>query len=173
MSDKGITRRGFLQGTGGALAGALGFPYIVRSSALGKAGSVAPSNRIAVGCIGFGLQGPGNTRGFLAEKDCRVVAVCDLDRWHLRAAGDLVNKHYGNQDCATYHDFRELLSRQDIDAVMIAVPDHWHGLISVAAAMAGKDIYGEKPLSHNYREGQAICEAVRRYGRIWQTGRSV
>lgn len=169
-TSNGVNRRQFLKRAAGASIAAAGFPYIVPSSALGKAGSVAPSNHITVGSIGFGLQGPSNTRGFLAEQDCRVVAVCNVDEQHLRAARDLVNEHYGNQDCATYHDFRELLARQDIDSVMLAVPDHWHGLMSVAAAQAGKDIYGEKPLSHNFREGQAICEAVRRYGRVWQTG---
>ena len=85
-------------------------------------------------------------------------------------ARDIVNRTYGNRDCAVHHDFRELCRRRDIDAVSIAVPDHWHALLSISFARAGFDIYGEKPLSHTFAEGRAICEAVRRYGRVWQTG---
>ncbi len=107
---------------------------------------------------------------FLAQSDARVVAVCDIDKKHLNNAKKEVDNKYGNQDCAAYHDFRELLARDDIDAVSIAVPDHWHGIISIAAAKAGKDIYGEKPLSHTLAEGRAMCDAVKKYGVIWQTG---
>ncbi len=85
-------------------------------------------------------------------------------------AQDMVNKKYGNSACATYHDFRELFLRKDLDAVSIAVPDHWHAILAISALRAGLDVYGEKPLTHNLREGRALCDAARRYGRVWQTG---
>jgi len=108
--------------------------------------------------------------GFLGESDVQVVAVCDVDTDHRNQARDIVNERYGNKDCAAYNDFRELLARDDIDAVLTAVPDHWHALIGVMAARAGKDVYGEKPLAYSIAEGRAICDAVKKYGVVWQTG---
>lgn len=102
--------------------------------------------------------------------DVQVVAVCDVDRNHLEGARDAVNGKYGNSDCATYGDFRELIARGDIDALSLALPDHWHAIPAVAGLKAGKDIYGEKPLSHNWAEGKAMVEAARAHGRVWQTG---
>lgn len=163
----GINRRQLLKGAAGI---AVGFPYIVRSTALGRAGSVAVSERITMGCIGVGWQGGSNLDSFMREKDCQVVAVCDVDKNHLQDAVNRVNKHYNNQDCAAYADYRELLARDDIDTVVISLPDHWHAIPAIEAARSGKDIYGEKPLSHSFKEGRAICQAVQRYGRIWQTG---
>ena len=171
MSQKtNMNRRQFLRKIAGTTVGAIGFPYLIGSSALGKDGSVMPSNRIVMGCIGVGWMGTNNLENFLKEPDAHVVAVCDIDKKHLHDAKNIVDKKYGNQDCATYHDFRELLARADIDAVSIGVPDHWHAIPSIAAASAGKDIYGEKPLSHCLAEGRAICDAVKRYNRVWQTG---
>jgi len=172
-NKKRISRRQFITGTAGAALGAISFPYIVDSSALGQAGSqrrIAPSERITMGCIGVGWQGKGNLNSFLAEKDCQVIAICDIDKNHLQSAVNRVNEHYKNRDCAAYHDFRELLSRDDIDAVTLSLPDHWHAIPAIEAARAGKDIYGEKPLSHTFNEGRAICDAVKRYGRVWQIG---
>lgn len=123
-----------------------------------------------MGVIGWGMQGPGNTRNFLAEDDCQVVAACDLDKNHLKEAVDTVNHHYGNQDCKAYHDFREMMARDDIDAVMIAVPDHWHAVVAIEAARQGKAIYCEKPLAKTLAEQQAIVRAVEKAGVIWQTG---
>ncbi|MHC5074699.1 MAG: Gfo/Idh/MocA family protein, partial [Planctomycetota bacterium] len=165
-----FTRRGFLKKTTGLALGTIAFPYVVPSSALGKAGTVAPSNRITAGMVGWGMQGPGNTAAFLSEKDCQVVAMCDLDEGPLADAVRTINKRNGNQDCTAYHDFREMFAREDIDMVMLAVPDHWHAILAIAAAKAGKDIFGEKPLAHTYAEQQAICRAVKQYGRVWQTG---
>lgn len=165
-----VNRRRFLKKTAGTLAVAFGFPYIVSPSAPGAAGTVAPSNRITLGCIGTGWMGTENLQSFLNEGDARIIAVCDLDKNHLNNAARLVNEKYGNKDCATYHDFRELIARDDIDAVSLGVPDHWHGIPAIEAARAGKDIYSEKPLSHSLREGRAMCDAVKRYERIWQTG---
>jgi len=99
-----------------------------------------------------------------------VVAVCDVDSEHRRNAAKNVNTKYGNEDCAEYNDFREVLLRDDIDAVSVAVPDHWHALVATRAAQAGKDIYGEKPLAYCIAEGRAIVDAVKRHGRVWQTG---
>jgi predicted dehydrogenase len=165
-----ISRRRFLAKAGGTAVGAISFSYIVPSLVLGKAGNVAPSNRITMGCIGVGWQGGSNMNSFLGQKDCQIIAVCDVDKNHLQGAVNRVNEHYKNKDCAAYGDFRELLARDDIDAVSIGLPDHWHAVPAVAAAKSGKDIFGEKPLSHNLLEGRAICDAVQRYGRIWQTG---
>jgi predicted dehydrogenase len=170
MKKDSISRRRFLRRTAGMAAGIISFPWVIPSSALGKAGSISPSNRVTMGCIGVGWQGGINMESFLAHKDCRIIAVCDVDKNHLQEAVNTVNGHYKNKDCATYSDFRELLARDDIDAVSIGLPDHWHAVPAVAAAKSGKDIFGEKPLSHNLKEGRAMCDAVKRYGRIWQTG---
>lgn len=158
-----ISRRRFIAATSFALAA----PTIVPSSIFGQN---RPSNRIAVGVIGWGMQGPENTRSFLDQEDCRVVAACDVDKDHLNKAVETINEHYQNKDCQSYHDYRELLARKDIDAVMIAVPDHWHALIATEAARQKKDIYGEKPLAKTIAEQQAIVHAVQRNNIIWQTG---
>jgi predicted dehydrogenase len=171
MADRNaLGRRQFLKRTAGATVGVLGFADIISSSALGRSGSIAPSERITMGCIGVGWQGGSNMNSFLKEKDCRVIAVCDVDKNHLRAAVDRVNNQYKNRDCAAYADYRELLARDDIDTVSLGLPDHWHAIPAIEAASSGKDIFGEKPLSHDLRQGRAMCEAVRRYSRIWQTG---
>jgi predicted dehydrogenase len=120
--------------------------------------------------IGWGMQGPSNTKNFLAEDDCRVVAACDLDKNALQEAVNTVNEHYGNTDCAAYHDYHELFARPDLDAVMIAIPDHWHALVATAAAERGLDIYGEKPLAKTIAEQQAIVRAVEKHKIVWQTG---
>ncbi|MEO8370916.1 MAG: Gfo/Idh/MocA family oxidoreductase [Candidatus Solibacter sp.] len=165
----GSNRRDFLK-TAGLLTGPALWPAIVPSTALGGEAAVAPSDRITVACIGTGWQGMNNVESFLSEPGAQVVAACDIDSNHLETARQTINTKYGNQDCKAYRYFEEVLERRDIDAVMLAVPDHWHGVLSTAAAAAGKDIYGEKPLAHNFTEGRAICEAVARYGRVWQTG---
>lgn len=156
-------RRDFLK------AGA-GFSLAATGSPRASAAAVAPSNQITVGCIGVGWMGSANLAGFLEENDARVLAVCDVDSEHLEAGRAAVDQKYQNKGCKAYKNFEELLARPDIDAVMIAAPDHWHGLIGVAAARAGKDVYGEKPLAQNFAEGKAICDAVSRYKRVWQTG---
>ena len=172
MQKKGsvLSRRQFLARSAGAAAGAVAFPYIIPGSALGLDGAVAPSNRITMASIGVGGMGTGNLNAFLDLKGAQVLAVCDVDTEHRENAAKAVNGKYGNQDCALYNDFREVLARKDIDAVSLALPDHWHGIIGVWAARAGKDIYGEKPLAYNISEGRAVVDAVHRYGRVWQTG---
>ena len=118
----------------------------------------------------MGWQGPGNTEAFLTLPDCQVVAACDIDANHLQAAVKKINDAYGNEDCKAYHDYRELLARDDIDAVMIAVPDHWHEIVATEAARRKKDIYGEKPLAHTIAEQQSIVRAVQENQIIWQMG---
>ena len=165
-----MRRRDFLKTLPVAVAGVAGFPTIVKAATLGREGAVPPSDKIVMAGIGFGMQGIPNMRAFLQKDEVRWVAVCDLDTEHLKQAKDIVDQHYGNTACATYHDFRELFARGDLDAVSIAVPDHWHAILSISAARAGLDIYGEKPFSHSLAEGRAMCDAVKRYGRVWQTG---
>jgi predicted dehydrogenase len=165
-AKSGISRRRFIAATGFAVAA----PTIIPASVLGRGAQAAPSERVTLGVVGWGMQGPGNTDAFLKLKDCQVVAACDLDKNHLDAAVNTINGHYGNKDCKAYHDYHQLMARTDIDAVMLAVPDNWHALISVEAANNKKDIYGEKPLARTIAEQQAIVKAVQANKRIWQTG---
>ena len=165
-STSGINRRQFLAATGLALAA----PTFIPATALGRQGNVAPSNRVTLGVVGWGMQGPGNTGEFLRIIECQVVAACDLDKNHLQSAVNTVNRHYKNEDCKAYHDYREMMARKDIDAVMLAVPDTWHALVATEAANNKKDIYGEKPLARTIAEQQAIVKAVQKNNRIWQTG---
>ena len=165
----GLNRREFLKGAAAVGAGVSLFD-IVPASARGKQGKPAPSNRIVLGCIGVGGQGNSNLGAFLNESDCHVIAVCDVDKNHLRDTKNRVDGHYRNTDCAAFADFRELIARKDIDAISLCTPDHWHAVPAVAAANAGKDIFGEKPISHCLMEGRAMADAVRKNGRIWQTG---
>ncbi len=166
MSKTSLCRRRFLKA---AAAGgtAVVFPAIVPASVFG---ANAPSNRIVMGAIGVGSQGTGDMQGFLGKPEVRMVAVCDIDRGHREQAKRIVDDRYGNSDCKAYLDFRELIGRGDLDAVQLALPDHWHAIPAIEAARAGLDIHGQKPLARSIREGRAICDAVHRYGRIWQTG---
>jgi predicted dehydrogenase len=160
------TRRDFLKAAGAACA----FPYVIPASALGTGGAVAPSERLAMGCIGTGSQGRGNMEQFLQLKEVQVVAVCDVDRKRRHEARDIVNAAYRNKDCADYNDFRELLDRNGLDVVSLALPDHWHSIPAIMAANRKLDIYAEKPLALTIAEGQAIVRAVEKNNVIWQTG---
>jgi predicted dehydrogenase len=168
--NKDITRRGFLRTVAGVGAGAVAFPYLASSSALGNAGGVAASSRLVMGCIGMGGMGTGDMQGFLGKQEVQIVAVCDVDKAQRDKAKTTVDEKYKNQDCKTYLDFRDVIGRNDIDALSIALPDHWHSIPAIMGAAAGKDIHAQKPLARTIREGRAICEAVRRYGIVWQTG---
>jgi predicted dehydrogenase len=165
-SDAGISRRRFLALAGAAVA----MPTFIPARALGRDDAPSPSKRINLGIVGCGNQGTINIRAFLRLNDCRVIAACDVDKQHLGAMVNLVNRTYQNKDCKPYHDFRELLERAEIDAVMLAVPDHWHELVAVEAVRHAKDAYGEKPLARTIAEQQAIVRAVKENGRIWQMG---
>jgi len=164
-----VSRRRFLQGVA-LCAGAIGAPTVIASSAFGKGPSGAPSNKTTIGCIGVGGMGTGNMRVFLGLEGCRVVAVCDTYEGRRRQAKQRVDDRYGDKGCATYADYRELLARKDIDAVMIAPQDHWHALVATAAVKAGKDMYCEKPLGVSFEEGRCMRDAVRGAKRVFQTG---
>lgn len=173
---RSISRRQFLKRTATGAAGLAAFPYIIPASALGADGHVAPSNRIVMASIGVGGQGRYDMNALTNLPDVQMAAVCDVDAGHRAEAKKMVEQYYAQKQdssytgCAEYNDFREVLARDDIDAVMIATPDHWHAVISVAAAKAGKDIYCEKPLANSIPEGRAVVNAVRRYRRVFQTG---
>ncbi len=174
--SQNVSRRQFLTTAAGTAVGVVGFPCIVNSSALGKEGNVAPSERITMGCIGCGKQSQYLMRCFLTPAT-QVVAACDVDKLKLeRSAKNIVEKYYADKKdgaykgCARYHDFHELLARPDIDAVVISTPDHWHAIATIEACRAGKDVYCEKPLTQTIAEAQAMVNTVRQYGRVFQTG---
>lgn len=160
----------------GALA-AGACPSVVRASALGGQGTVPPSERITVGFIGTGRQAiHANIPGFLYQADAQVVAVCDVDSWRMAQARALVDRFSDARrpagplrGCATFADWRELLARRDIDAVMISTPDHWHVPMALAALKAGKDVSCEKPLARTISEGRALADAVKREGKVFCT----
>ncbi|UCD49907.1 MAG: Gfo/Idh/MocA family oxidoreductase [Phycisphaerales bacterium] len=163
-----MKRRTFVKKAVGTLGVGVGLPTIVPASVLGGNGTVAPSERITVGFIGTGGHGIDmNLKSFLAQPDAQAVAVCDVDPVNLKKARDLVNAKYGSFDCMTTQDFREILARPDIDAVMISTPDHWHVPISIAAAKAGKDVECEKP-TLTIEEGRRLVEVMKRYDRVFQ-----
>ena len=170
LHSTNTNRRQFLKVTTGTIVGLAGFPYFVPSSALGKGNATAPSNRVVLGSIGVGLMGKGDMKSLMRTEGVQVVAVCDVVEQRRKEAKGIVDDNYRNDDCKMYGDFRELLARDDIDAISITTQDHWHALIAVAAARAGKDMYCQKPLGMTVRECQVIRDTVRRYGRVFQTG---
>jgi predicted dehydrogenase len=165
--SKNFSRRHFLKIAGAAVV----LPTILPGCATARTGKkILHNDKINMGVVGWGMQGPSNTKSFMFEQDCRVVAACDLDKNALQAAVDTINDNYGDKACAAYHDFREMFDRPDLDAVMIAVPDHQHAILATEAAKRGLDIYGEKPLAKTIAEQQAIVHAVEKNQIIWQTG---
>lgn len=158
------------------LKAACAAPWVISPSVLGL-GAFAPSERIAMGFIGTGGQGMGNLKTFLHKDGVQVLAVCDVDASRREEARKVVEEHYAKQAkgassprCAAYNDFRELIARQDIDAVVISTPDHWHAIPSIEAVRSGKDVYCEKPLTLTVAEGRLLSDAVKRWGRVFQTG---
>jgi predicted dehydrogenase len=171
MVKSGISRRKFIKS-----AAVLSVFSIVPRYVLGGKGYLAPSDMIGLGFIGTGKQSAGLMRNFLTTGETRVLAACDVYPLKVQNFVDQLNKFSTEKDlklkteCKTYVDFMELLERDDIDAVVIATPDHWHGVISVKAAKKKKDIYCEKPLSLTVKEGRAMAKAVKKYKRVFQTG---
>ncbi len=167
-----ISRRRFFK-TSSVVGAALAAPFIVPSRVLGQN---APSNRILLGFIGCGKQSQHLLRAFIRERGTQVVSLCDVDTLKLERDLKIAQDYYaenpgvGGTGIQTTGDYRELLARDDIDAVVISTPDHWHALNVVHAAEAGKDIYCEKPLCHNINEGKVMLRTVRRYNRVFQTG---
>lgn len=177
-----LSRRGFLAGAVAAAAG----PMIVPARALGRDNTVAPSERIVMGFIGQGGQGSGHlfggswtyvTGGYLGRGEVQVVGVCDVWKPKRETARDRVNHHYAQlagtasyTACEAYRDFRELLSRADVDAVLMALPFHLHAPMAISAAKYGKDVYSEKPCALTVEEGRILADTMKRYGRVYQAG---
>ena len=160
------TRRDFVKTAGAAMA----IPYVLTSNALG-AGDIPPaSDRIVVAGIGIGNMGQGDQVAFLRHPEVQYVAACDVRTSVRNAAKHQVDGHYGNTDCKAYNDYREILSRDDIDAMHVATPDHWHTIIVTDACKNGKDVYTQKPETLTLREGPLMVGAARRYARVVSGG---
>ena len=173
-----LQRRDFLKTSAAAIC----VPTIVSASAFANHNRPAPSDRITVGIIGLGSRGFNLIDSFLAQGDARIVAICDVDSFHYRdrawgqgspfgllPAQQKIEKEY-DDSIATTRDFREICSRGDVDAVVIATPDHWHALCTLEALRNGKDVYCEKPLTHTFAEGRAVCREVAKRRAVFQTG---
>jgi predicted dehydrogenase len=161
-----FSRRQFLRRAAPAAA----FPLLAPASVLGRAGVTAPNSRIAFGAIGVGNRARYILPNFLGFAQIQFVAASDSREERLKQAKEFIDAHYRNQDCQIYPDFRDLLGRKDIDAVLIATGNRWHGLGSIYAARAGKDIYSEKPVTLTIAEGRALVETCRRFGAVYQAG---
>ena len=163
-----FSRRSFLKQ---AAVSAAATPWLLPSRVW--AAGTSPNSRLTMGFIGLGKQGRYLLGGFLGQ-ETRVLAVCDVDTTRRNGAKQQVDEHYAKQsskgECAAYNDFRELINRKDIDAVCIATPDHWHTIPILAALRSGKDVYCEKPLTHNIHEAVEVLRAVDANGRVLQTG---
>ena len=166
---RNLSRRSFIKSTAIAAAAPFILPSRIRSA------EVKPNDRIALGFIGMGTQNRGLLGGFLTYPQTQVLAVCDVDTTRRENAKKMVEDYYAAKNangsykgCATYHDFRELIGRKDIDAVVIATPDHWHAFIAITAANAKKDIYSEKPLCQSIHESQSMVKAVLTYWTLEQ-----
>lgn len=181
-----LSRRSFLATTAKVATATLAAPTIIPASVLGRAGLIPPSERVTMGFIGIGGQGGGHllggawtyvAGGYAGRKDVQVLAVCDVWRERRERACQQVNDKYAEtlgrgkyRACEAYVDFRDVLERNDIDAVLIATPAHWHATMAIMAAEAGKDIYCEKPTAVTIDESKAMLKAIRRYGRVYQAG---
>lgn len=164
-----LSRRRLLRTAAGAGA-VLAAPMFVKAAALGRGGAVSASERIVVGGIGIGGRGSYVLSCFLAEPEVQFVAVAEVKRARREAVKKSVDARYGNNDCKTYIDLRELLARTDIDAVLIATGPNWHAAASILAARYGKDVYCEKPCAKNIMECLALRDAFARSGRVFQAG---
>lgn len=158
------SRRRFLQ----AAAASAAAPFILPSRIWSA--ETAPGGKIVMGFIGMGTQSRGLLGRFIADDSVQVVAVCDVDAARRNAAKETVDKKYGSNDCKAVNDFREITENPAINAVCIATPDHWHAIVSLSAVNHGKDVYCEKPLTHNIHEAIALTAAARKNNRVLQTG---
>jgi predicted dehydrogenase len=167
---KSIGRRKFLKTTMAAAGATVALPTIIPSSALGRDGAVAPSERIICGGIGIGNRGGYDLGCFLEQSDVQFAAVCDIKEARRIAVKKTIDDKQGNQDCAMYRDYRELLDRSDIDVVLIATGPNWHATMAINAAKAGKDMYCEKPCTKNIAQSLALEATMHRTARIFQAG---
>ena len=158
-----MNRREFLKSSGAAVA-AVGLPNLIPAAAFGA------NEKVVMGCIGLGIQGLGNMRTFRGNPEVQVVAVCDVHDFQRNRGKKAVDEFYGNQDCAVYKDFRELMQRKDMDAVQITAPDHWHALIAMEAVRQGKHMYCEKPVGWSVRAAQVLRKAVKESKVVFQFG---
>ncbi len=166
---RSVTRRRFLKGTAAAAVAA---PYVLTSSALGAGGKKPASERIVTVSIGIRNRGSNLLGACLGDNDCQVLGICDVDDTYREKGIDRVAKHYGHDPAKVlrWKDYHEVMARDDVDAVVIATPDHTHAIISIAACQSGKDVYCEKPMTLTIADGRAMAEAVRRHGRVLQVG---
>jgi len=166
-----IGRRDFLKGSAGGLAAAVSLPHIVPAGVVARTARAAPCDCVVVGSFGVGDVGRRHhlANCLLPNPRIEVAAVCDVDRNHRDEAARICKEKAGRR-VGVYKDFRDVLDRKDIDAVMVVTPDHWHAQIAIAAMEAGKDVYCEKPLTLTISEGKAMVKAARRYGTVFQTG---
>ena len=160
------TRRDFIKTASAAIA----VPYIITSSALGNQDRPPASDRIVMGGIGIGNMGNGDQGAFLGRGDVQYVATCDVRTGVRENSKARIDNHYKNKDCKAYNDFRDLLGRDDIDAVHVATPDHWHAIMVIEACRNGKDVYCQKPETRTLREGPLMVAAARRYSRVVSGG---
>jgi hypothetical protein len=163
-------RRQFLKGAFATAGGLIALPTFIPPSALGKDGAVAPSERITLGGLGIGNRGSYVLSCFLHEADVRFVAIADVKEARRQAVKKTADAKYGNNDCKMYRDLRDMLARDDIDAVLIATGPNWHCAASVLAANYGKDIYCEKPCTKNIIQSLELAATMRRTGRVFQAG---
>ncbi|MFC2112499.1 Gfo/Idh/MocA family protein [Bacteroidota bacterium] len=163
-------RRDFIRKTIAASAGISMLPTIIKASSLGMDDSISPNDKITMILIGCGSMGQGDLRGFLRMEDVKVIAVCDIDDAHLAIAKKMVDDRYGNSDCRTYKDFREILEKEKTDTAILALPDHWHSIIGCAVANKKIDVYGQKPLARTIAGGRAIVDAAQKNDIVWQMG---
>lgn len=170
-----LTRRDFVK-SAAATAALIGAPTFIPSSALGNAHRAAPSERITLGFIGVGTMNRGHLGNFSGRTDTQVLAVCDVDETRMNNAKKMVEQKYAKLErkdykgCDAYQDYKKILERKDIDAVVVATPDHWHAIIAIEACKAKKDIYCEKPLTLTIHEAKTLIEAVKKHERVLQTG---
>ena len=168
-SKRDQSRRNFLKGSV-AGAAALGVPTIIPAKCLGRAGKTPPSETIGLGVIGIGPRCTYDLKAMMGHKDIRCLAIADVQRSRRKAGKILVDSTYGNDACELHRDFRELLDRSDIDAVIVATGDRWHAPASMLAAEAGKDVYSEKPCGITIEKCQQLSETIERTGRVFQAG---
>ena len=160
------TRRSFLK----SMLAAGAAPWFVPAHVLGAAGQTTPSNKITVGVIGVGAQGLGDMTNFLAQDDVRVTAICDVNKQRIETARDRVAKAYGSANVKVFADFRELNADASIDAVLMALPVHWHSVPALDAILHGKHIFHEKPMGMSFEEARRVREAVRKKRVVFQFG---
>jgi predicted dehydrogenase len=165
-----LNRRKFLKNGLAATIGLTAFPAVLPASVFPGNNRIMPNDKINLGFIGVGGMGTGHLRSFLGFDQVRVVAVCDVQKENRDNAKKITDDHYGDNDCSAYNDFRDLLARKDIDAIVQAVPDHWHALIGVEAARHGKAMYFEKPLALTVQESQILRRAINKYNICFQHG---